>query len=101
MDATQARAAAIKQTRREILSNLSMMYHVAPFAFPALCNSLAHLDLPDEECVKRDLIYLVEKGYVRWTNETPMLRWSQRLYRLTARGSEIADRIGSDPALEP
>lgn len=101
MDASQARAAAIKQTRRDLLSNLNMMYHVAPFGFPAICNSLSHLDLPDEECVKRDLIYLVEKGYVKWTNERPLLRWPERLYRLTALGSEIADKIASDPALEP
>jgi hypothetical protein len=55
----------------------------------------------DDECVKRDLIYLCERGYVTWINEGPYVRWSERLYKITARGNEFVERMISDPVLEP
>ena len=97
----EARAAMIKQTRREILKVLNTMYQIGPFAFDSVCGALTHLVLPDDECVKRDLTYLIEKGYVRWTNERAMMPWGKRVYKLTARGNEIAESIETDPALEP
>lgn len=101
MNADDARAAMIKQTRREILAVLNVMYHIGPFSFPAICGGLAHLELPDDQCVQRDLTYLCEKGYVVWTNERAMMPWKDRMYRLTAEGNEMAERIDRDPALEP
>jgi len=102
MDNSAGRTAMIKQTRREILSTLNNMYHIGPLGFGALCSALVHLELPDDECVKRDLIYLRDKGYVEWVNEQPAyVPWSKRMYKLTARGNEIAERVDKDLALEP
>ena len=101
MNSEDARTAQIKKTRREILGVLSTMLQIGPFGFDSICSSLAHLELPDDECVKRDLIYLCEKGYARWTNERPMLPWAKRMYKLTAQGDEIVNRMNVDPALEP
>ncbi len=97
----QGRTARIKQARREVLRVLNAMYGIGAFSFECICSSLVHLELPDDECVKKDLTYLCEKGYVRWTNEQTMLPWKQRMYSLTAKGNEIANRIEIDPALEP
>lgn len=103
MDSEQGRTADIKQTRREILDVLNTMFAIGPFSFEAICSALVHLELPDDECVKRDLTYLCEekKAYVKWTNERPMLRWAKRMYRLTAKGNEFVENMISDPALEP
>ncbi len=101
MNAEEAKAAMIKQARREILRALKTMYHIGPFGFESICMALLHLQLPDEECVKCDLTYLIDKGYVEWTNEKRFQQWSRRLYKLTATGNEIANRINVDPALEP
>lgn len=102
MNEEQAKAAMIKQTRREILRALNLMYYIGPLSFEALCGALRHLQLPDDQCVKRDLVYLVDKDYVDWANsDNAYMPWRQRLYKLTARGNEIANRIDTDPALEP
>ena len=101
MDDDHARAAMIKQCRREILRALNVMLHIGPLSFEGVCGALLELQLPDNECVKRDLVYLIEKRYVRWTNEAQYMPWKDRLFALTAAGSEQADKIGSDPALEP
>lgn len=100
-DSEQLRAAAIKKARREIIGVLNTLYSMGPFGFPDLCMALTHLELPDDECVRRDLIYLCEKGYVRWTNKKPFTPWAKRMYKLTATGNEVAEKIASDPALEP
>jgi len=101
MNTDDARPAMIKQTRREILTVLNIMYHIGPFSFQSICSGLAHLELPDDACVQRDLTYLCEKGYVAWTNQRVMMPWNRRMYRLTAQGNEMAERIDTDPALEP
>jgi hypothetical protein len=95
------RAMMIKKCRCDLLSALNAMYGLGPFDFVSLCSALTHLELPDDSCVKQDLKYLIDKGYVRWTNEKPMQPWKERLYELTARGKEIVDKIAKDPALEP
>jgi|SRR3990172_5080538 len=97
----QMKAARIKQSRRDLLEALNAMYGIGPADFPMLCTALLHLELPSDEYVKQDLIYLIDKGYVRWTNEANFQPWTKRLFALTARGKEIVDRIAKDPALEP
>jgi len=97
----QMRTARIKQTRRDLMEALGAMYGIGPADFAMLCNALTHLELPSVEYVKQDLVYLIDKGYVRWTNEKNFTLWKDRLYSLTARGKEIVDRIASDSALEP
>ncbi len=101
MDEEQARAAMIKATRREILAVLLIMYDIGPFAFESICGSLLHLELSDETYVRRDLLYLCEKGYVTWTNPGKFTPWNSRMYKLTAAGNEIANKIERDSALEP
>jgi len=101
MDTSEARTARIKETRRELLSVLNIMYHIGPLGFESICSSLVHLELPDDECVKRDLTYLCEKRYVRWTNEEPMQAWNKRMFKITATGNEFVERMTADPALEP
>lgn len=101
MESSDAKAASIKQSRREIIGVLNAMYHIGPCSFDLICGALVHLELPDDECVKRDLVYLCEKKYVKWTNEAPRTPWVNRLYKLTATGNDIANRISVDPTLEP
>ena len=104
MNNEDAKATMIKQTRREILRALNIMYHIGPLSFPALCEALLHLELPDEQCVQRDLTYLRDKGYVCWVGAPKRgayMPWARRLYKLTVKGNEIAERIAEDPALEP
>ena len=103
MDETDARAAMIKATRREILNVLNIMYGIGPFGFPSICQALLHLQLPDERCVQRDLTYLADKKYVEWVNpgKRGFVPWKDRFFRLTATGNEMANAISSDPALEP
>lgn len=97
----EMRAKAIKQARRDLLEALNIMYRVGPTKFDTLVASLTHLELPDDSCVKADLTYLIDKGYVEWTNEGPLIAWHHRAYKLTAAGKEWADGILRDPALEP
>lgn len=101
MNTKQARAAMIKRARREIVDTLNVLYHIGPFPFPSICEALLHLQLPDDECVKRDLTYLCEKGYVEWANEAAYVPWDRREYKVTAKGNELAERMIKDPALEP
>ncbi|MCO6436532.1 MAG: hypothetical protein J5J06_05545 [Phycisphaerae bacterium] len=95
-DATRARM--IQQTRQEIMIALLHTRGI-PFRFDLLCHALLHLNLPDDEVVKRDLEYLAAKGYVRWTNEADYLPWSRRMFELTPAGDEVANRITHDPAV--
>lgn len=102
MDENAIKAAAIKESRREVLRVLNVMYHIGPFGFEAICGALLHLQLPDKQCVMRDLTYLADKGYVEWTNRgRGFVPWKERVYRLTAKGNEIAAEITEDPALDP
>jgi len=97
----ELRAMQIKKCRNDLLAALNMMYGIQPMDFPALCNALLHLELPDDIVVKQDLLYLIDKGYVRWINERNFMPWKDRLYQLTAKGKEIVDRISRDDALQP
>ena len=93
----EIRQLVIKKTRRDILETLKMFY---PGSHDFLTIALT---LPEiEDChLKVDLSYLIDKGYVAWTNKRPNLEWRKREFRLTAAGVETADRINKDQALEP
>ena len=97
----EARARMIKQTRREILTALAVMYSIESLSFDEICRALTHLELADDQVVKNDLTYLCERGYVRWTNERKMMPWKDRFYKLTAEGKDVHDKIQVDPRLEP
>jgi hypothetical protein len=100
MNENELRAARIKMARRELLRVLNTVYFGGPVDFVVICEALVHLELPDDECVKRDVTYLCEKGYVKCTSSDYM-PWKRRLYKITAKGTEIADEIEKDEALEP
>lgn len=87
----------IKQIRRGIIRTLHMVYG-SSFDFPSIASTLPNAE---EDHLKRDLTYLIDKGYVVWSNEARNLGWERRTFRLTAKGVEIADRIVTDSALEP
>ena len=93
----EARTLLIKQTRRDILTTLKMFYP-ASATFETL-----RLTLPtvEEDHLRKDISYLIAKGYVSWLNERSNAAWSTREYGLTAAGVETADGIEKDPALEP
>ena len=93
----EIRAAEIKQTRRGILDTLRMVYP-AGLTFATICGAFVELD---EHYIKSDLTYLIQKGYILWTNEGPNAAWKERKYKLTAAGVEIGDKINIDLALEP
>jgi len=101
MSDVNLRAAMIKQARRELLRVLNQVYYAGPVSFAVICEALVHLELPDDECVKRDLTYLEEKSYVRCTSPGDYVPWKKRMFRITAKGTEIADAIEKDEALEP
>lgn len=94
----ETRARMIQQTRQEIMVALLHTRRL-PFRFDMLCHALLHLNLPDDEVVKTDLDYLIGKGYVRWTNQDDYMPWSRRMFELTTKGDEVANRITHDPAL--
>jgi len=91
----EIRELVIKKSRRDLLTVLKMFY-------PATADyDTLRLTLPtvEERHLKIDLSYLIDKGYVAWSNERANAAWSSREYRLTAAGVETADQINKDPAL--
>lgn len=91
------RALLIKKSRRDLLTTLKMFYP-AEVDFETL-----RLTLPtvEDQHLRTDLSYLIDKGYATWTNEQANMPWKTREFRLTASGVETADRINRDAALEP
>ena len=95
----------IKRIRNEILVALKVVYPAALEAGRIMRSLLVLFPTIEFEQLKRDLHYLVQKGYVERviadteaaTNMTP---WRRRWFRLTALGIEVADRCINDPALE-
>ncbi len=93
----EIRAKQIKAARRALLDTLNIAYP-GDLTFEDLCEVL-----PDvcEHYLQRDLMYLIEKGYVVWINARNNAGWPGRRFRLTAAGEEIAQKINVDPALAP
>jgi hypothetical protein len=96
----QIRASNIKRTRLEILQALLLMYEIGPLSYVEICAALLHLELADDTVIRKDLTYLEERGYVRWENKASYVPWDKRFYKLTAAGSDIVNKIATDPALE-
>lgn len=100
-----SRSNRIKQMRGEVLVALKMLYPAALQGEQLLRALLAIFPQLEWEHLRRDLAYLLEKGYVarvlRYYEASPDLApWRKRHFRLTAAGVEIADRCVQDPALE-
>jgi len=95
----------IKRIRGEILVALKMLYPAAMQADALLRSLLAIFPQLEWEHFRKDLAYLMEKGYVARVvcpsqREPALTPWRKRWFRLTAAGVEIADKCVQDPALE-
>lgn len=95
----------IKRLRNEILVALKLLYP-APLQADQLMRSLLVLfPVLEFDALRRDLHYLMEKGYVERVvntgdDDATLTPWRRRWFRLTSRGMEIADHCIHDPALE-
>lgn len=95
----------IKRDRRAILSALRMTY---PGSLGGEDLYLVLIDGNPEyrrTFLSKDLHYLNEKGYLKFKGahkiDVPSIRVdNEHLYSLTAKGTEVADQIVDDPALE-
>ncbi len=95
----------IKRIRNEILVALKVLYPAALKADQLLRSLLVLFPTLEFDCLKRDLHYLKEKGYIEQIhtngdNDTNLTPWRCRWFRLTTSGMELADRCIRDPALE-
>jgi hypothetical protein len=94
-----------KRIRNEILVALKVVYPAALHAEAIFRGLLLLFPTLEFEGIKRDLHYLVEKGYAERVaaaeeKDSALTPWRKRWFRLTARGLELADRCIKDPALE-
>jgi len=95
----------IKQIRGETLVALKLVYPAALQADALLRSLLALFPQLEWDHYRKDLAYLLEKGYLRqvWADQSGAprhARWRQRWFRLTSAGVEVADRCIADPAVE-
>jgi len=94
----------IKRIRNEILVALKIVYPAALRADCLLRSLLPRFPTLEFEHLRRDLVYLSEKGYVGRVlteeGDNGMTPWRKRWFKLTASGVELADRCIHDPALE-
>lgn len=102
MNGHEVRAKQIQQMRRCVLSILLEAYGHCPLTGDSIYELLLE-QYPDttEEDLKKDLTYLAapDKGYVEVHGPTRGVPWGQRLYSLTGKGNEVANRMERDPAL--
>ena len=97
--------ADIVRVRNEILVALRMIYPAALQAEQLLRSLLSVFPTLEWQHFRRDLCYLVEKGYLQRVvaasePHSRLTPWRRRWFRITAGGLEVADRLISDPALE-
>ena len=94
----------IKRIRNETLVALKVVYPAALQADKLLRSLLALFPAMEFEHLKRDLHYLVTKGYVERVlldpDDNGFTPWRNRWFRLTATGVELADHCICDPALD-
>ena len=94
----------IVRVRNEMLVALKLIYPAALQA-DQLCRSLLCV-FPTLEWqpFRRDLCYLLEKGYLRRVvadseRDPRLTAWRKRWFRATTSGIEVADHLIEDPAL--
>lgn len=95
----------IKRIRNEILVALKVIYPGSLQADQLMRTLLVLFPTLEFDALRRDLHYLIEKGYIERTvsasdEEASLTPWRRRWFRLTPRGIEVADHCIHDPALE-
>lgn len=101
-------ATEIKRVRNEALVALRVVYPAGLRAESLMRSLLILFPGLEFEQFKRDLHYLMQKGYVEWVaagedsegRERTLTPWRKRWFRLTASGLELAEHCTNDPALE-
>lgn len=94
----------IKRVRNEILVALETVYPAALQAEQIMRSLLGLFPALEFDQFRRDLHYLVEKGYVcrvicDHEADDKLTPWRKRWFRITSGGLEVADRCVNDPAL--
>lgn len=97
--------AEIKRIRNEILVALRVLYPAALQAQHLMYSLLVLFPTLEMDHLRRDLHYLMEKGYLERVHsdsesDEVVTPWRRRWIRLTPAGMELADRCTHDPALE-
>ena len=95
----------IKRIRNETLIALKVVYPAALQAQQIMRSLLVLFPTLEFDALKRDLHYLIQKGYIERALPEPerdndLTPWRRRWFRLTPLGIEIADHCILDPALE-
>ena len=97
-------ASDIIRVRNEMLVALKMIYPAAWQAEQLLRCLLSVFPTLEWQHFRRDMCYLVEKGYFQRVTaasepDQKLTTWRKRWFRITAAGLEVADRLINDPAL--
>lgn len=95
MDREQAQVRLIKIARRAMLD--AMLQYGVVVNYRSIRRVLPTTDAAH---VRRDLAYLIGKGYIVRVNIAPNQDEDDREYVITSLGMEVAQRINVDPALE-
>lgn len=100
-------ARQIKRMRNELLATLKMVYPSALQADSVLRGMLMLFPTLEFDYFRRDLSYLMDKGYVERVMpyggddaEAKAGPWRKRWFKLTPTGLEIVDHCVKDPALD-
>lgn len=100
--AKSVKAAIIIQARKGILRSLEMVYP-SGLTIQSLYQTVCAIDITyDETLFKRDVAYLVEKGYVEFIDPAigRVTDFFSKVVKLTEQDLEIAQGLTRDPALE-
>jgi len=95
----------VRRLRYEVLLALRVLYPAALQAQQLMRSLLVLFPTLEFEQFKRDLHYLISKGYVERViadteSDGSLTPWRKRWFRLTAHGLEVAERSIRDPALD-
>ncbi len=95
----------IVRVRNEVLVALRMLYPAALQADQLLRSLLSVFPTLEWNCLRRDICYLVEKGYLQRViadseQDERFTSWRRRWFRITTSGLEVADHLVDDPAME-
>lgn len=98
-------AREIKRVRNEVLVALKVIYPAALQAQALLRTLLVLFPTLEFDDLRRDLHYLLHKGYLQRVVpdselDAVLTPWRRRWFRLTPHGTELADKCILDPALE-